>query len=269
MWSILTGIVIIYLALVILVYLFQSYLIYFPDKTLVMNPGQIGISYEKIFLHTSDHVKIHSWYMFAENPKGTILFCHGNAGNISHRFESIQIFYQLGLNVFIFDYRGFGKSDGKPDEEGTYKDAEAAWDYLINEKKISPDKIIIFGRSLGSAVAAWLAKEKQPAAVILESSFTSVPDMAAKIYPFLPVRLLSKFDYPTKEYVAQIRSPKLFIHSKGDELIPFSHGQKNFELAAEPKQFLEIHGSHNDGFVRSANLYQNGLENFINEVLLF
>ena len=191
------------------------------------------------------------------------MFCHGNAGNISHRLESIKQFRDLGLSVFIFDYRGYGKSGGKITEEGSYKDAKAAWDYLVNEKNINPQNIIVFGRSLGAAIACKLATKQNLSALIMESAFISVPELAAQIYPFLPVRWLSRFQYNNLENVQKISCPVLFIHSKNDEIIPFSNGEKLFSIANQPKQFLEIHGSHNDGFYVSKEIYEKGILRFL------
>lgn len=252
-----------YLALCILLFLFQRYLIYFPDKNILYNPKQIGLVYEDIHVQTSDNAAIHGWFVPAESSKGVLLFCHGNAGNISHRLESILIFNKLSLDVLIFDYRGFGKSSGSPNEEGTYADAEAIWHYLISEKKYAASEIIVFGRSLGSGIASWLARQHTPSALILESSYTSLPDLGAKIYPFFPVRLLSRYHYPTSEHLSHIKCPILFIHSKNDEIIPYSLGLKNYELASEPKQFLEIKGSHNDGFLVSGEHYVDSIYEFL------
>lgn len=255
-----------YVILCLLLFIFQRNLIFFPDKNIYYNPGQMGLTWEDIYLDTEDDVKINAWFIPADSSKHVILFCHGNAGNISHRLESIRIFHSLGLDVIIFDYRGFGKSSGTPDEEGTCLDAETVWNYLINDKGFRPDQIIIFGRSLGSGIASWLAIKHQPAGLILESSFTSLPDLGAQIYPFFPVRLLSRYHYPTIENLRKIYCPVLFIHSKQDEIIPYKLGIENFNKANEPKQFLELHGSHNDGFLVSGDIYQSGIRKFISEI---
>lgn len=246
-------------------FIFQSSYVYYPERILSNDPGSIGLSFETVSFQTSDTVKLSGWFIPSDDARGVILFCHGNAGNISHRLESIQIFHQLGLAVFIFDYRGYGQSEGKPSEGGTYTDAEAAWRYLVEERKVDPNRIIIFGRSLGGAVAAWLAQSRTPGALILESTFTSVSDIAAKLYPYLPVRLLSRFKYDTAGYLDKVRSPVLIVHSREDEMMPFGHGQRLFERAMEPKIFLEISGSHNEGFITSGKRYEEGLNAFISE----
>jgi len=194
-----------------------------------------------------------------------VLFCHGNAGNISHRLESIEIFHRLGLNIFIFDYRGYGQSEGKPTEQGTYEDASVAWRYLTQQRQVNPNEIIVFGRSLGGAVASWLAQSHSPGALILESTFTSLADIAASLYPYLPVRLLLRFKYNTAEYLGKVNCPVLIVHSRDDEIMPFSHGCRLFEMASEPKKFLEISGTHNEGFIISGKDYEKGLNAFILE----
>ncbi len=208
-------------------------------------------------------MKLSGWFVPAERSRGVILFCHGNAGNISHRLESVQVFHRLGLSTFVFDYRGYGQSEGKPTEQGTYLDAEAAWRHLVQKQQVDPTEIIIFGRSLGGAIAAWLARDHPPKALIIESTFTSVRDIGAELYPYLPVRLLSRFDYNAMDYLRQVNCPVLIVHSRDDEIIPFSHGRRLLETANEPKEILEITGTHNEGFMTSAKRYEDGLDSFI------
>jgi fermentation-respiration switch protein FrsA (DUF1100 family) len=258
----------VYVAFAGLLFIFQSSFIYYPERTLSADPGNIGLSFENVSFETTDRVKLSGWFIPCDSARGVILFCHGNAGNISHRLDSIQIFHQLGLDVFIFDYRGYGQSEGKPNESGTYKDVEAAWQYLVKGRQCIPDKIIIFGRSLGGAVAAWQARSHKPGALILESTFTSIPDLGAKVYPFLPVKLMSRFKYDTKEYLEGVTCPVLIVHSPDDEMMPYKHGLRLFEAANEPKEFLEISGSHNEGFIVSGKRYEEGLDAFISEYLI-
>ena len=266
LFSILGWIIGIYVLIVLLVFFFQSKLIFFPDKNLIATPDNYGLKYEEVNFNTSDNLRLHGWYIPADSAQYTLIFCHGNAGNISNRLESIKQFHDLGLNIFIFDYRSYGKSAGSISEQGTYLDAEAAWNYLINDKNINPENIVIFGRSLGAAIACQLASQQKPVALIMESAFQSVPDLAAQIYPFLPVRWLSKFEYNNIENINKINCPVLFIHSRQDDIIPFSHGEKLFEVANSPKQFLEIHGSHNDGFLVSSQKYMAGIKYFLSQL---
>jgi fermentation-respiration switch protein FrsA (DUF1100 family) len=269
-WKLLLIGVCIYVLLTAFIYFRQSSLIYYPNmpgRTLEVTPGAIGLAYEDVEFLTGDNVKLHGWFIPNESAKGTLLFFHGNAGNISHRLESIKLFHKLGLNVFIIDYRGYGQSEGKVSEQGTYRDASAAWNYLTGTRGISAKQIIIFGRSLGASIASWLASKQPPAALIIESGFTSVPSMAKRLYPFLPVRWLSVFRYDTREYVRNISSPVLVAHSRNDDIIPFAEGLEIFEAAPKAKQFLEMRGGHNDGFMVSGLAYIEGLNSFIDESL--
>lgn len=254
-----------YVLLVVLVYVFQARLIFFPSlggRGLRATPAIIGLEFENLELKTDDGTLIHGWYIPAPGATQVVLFCHGNAGNISDRLESIRTFHQLGLTVLIFDYRGYGLSSGRTDEPGTYRDAEAAWSYLIR-RGYRPEHIIVFGRSLGAGVAAHLARGHRPGALILESAFTSVPDLGSYHYWYLPVRWLTRFSYATADYVRQVTAPVLVVHSRNDEIVPFQFGQRVFEQAQEPKEMLEIAGGHNDGFVVSGPVYTEGLRRFI------
>lgn len=254
-----------YFGIMILMYLIQSKLLFFPSKEILATPSLLNLSYKDIYFETSDNVKINAWYTPSENSEKVVIICHGNAGNISNRLETIQIFNNVGISSLIFDYRGYGKSEGKISEYGSYLDSEAAWNYLVNDLNYSSENIYIFGRSLGGGIASWLAVSKMPKALILESTFTSVPDMASDIYPFLPVKFLSRFDYNTIDRIKNIKCPILIIHSKNDEIIPYKFGLKIFEKANEPKIFFEISGGHNDGFIISLEKYKEKLHSFIIE----
>jgi len=254
-----------YLLVVAGVYLMQPRLLYLPNlpgRTLGATPRDVGLAYQDVRLRTEDGLSLHGWYVPGAGP-GTLLFFHGNAGNISHRLGSIKVFHDLGLSVFIVDYRGYGESEGSPTEDGTYRDAEAAWRYLTESRGVSPGRIVVFGRSLGGAVAAWLAARTRPAGLIVESAFTSVPDLGQELYPWLPVRWLSRFDYATRRYIADVRAPVLVVHSRDDEIAPFHHGEAIFAAAPEPRTLLELEGAHNDAHVRSERLYIAGLRDFL------
>jgi len=261
-----------YAAFCAMVYFMQPGMIFYPnmpDRTLVTTPRSIGLNYQDVELITEDDIKLHGWFIAAssaEPAQHTVLFFHGNAGNISHRLDSINIFHRLGLNVFIIDYRGYGKSTGKITEGGMYLDASAAWFYLTEQKGIQPDNIIIFGRSLGGSIAAWLAAQYTPAGLIIESSFSSVESMGKRFYPFLPVKLISRFNFNTKEYTQSVQCPILVAHSSSDDIIPFAEGQEIFNAAPEPKHFLQMQGGHNGGFLVSGKDYINGLQSFISTI---
>ncbi len=256
-----------YLIILLLMYLFQAAFIYFPTKNIIATPEDRGLAFEDVYLYTDDGFRLHGWYVPAKESRGSVLFFHGNAGNISGRLESIMIFNNLGLNVFIFDYRGYGRSEGKPGEQGTYKDAIAAWRYLTEVQDKNPHKVILFGRSLGGGVAAWLASEVNAGGVVLESGFTSTVDLASEIYPFIPVNWLMRIRYPTIDYLQKIEMPVLIAHSRGDEVIPYHHGEKLFETASEPKYFLEMRGGHNDGFIQTGQGYIDGWDRFLTKIL--
>ncbi len=253
---------------VLCLYLFviQSKLLYYPNlpsRKLTASPADIGLEYEPVSITTSDGIEIHGWFIPAKEERGTLLFFHGNAGNISHRLDSLKIFHDLGLSTLIVDYRGYGRSQGSISEQGTYFDAEAAWNYLTETRNIPAQKIVVFGRSLGAAIAAYVTSRQSPGALILESAFTSVPDMAARLYPVFPVRLLSRFQYNTKKMLLSVSSQVLIIHSPDDDIIPYENGQNLYNSAREPKEFLEIRGRHNDGFLVSGRTYIDGIDNFI------
>jgi fermentation-respiration switch protein FrsA (DUF1100 family) len=254
-----------YIFLLLYFGLSQARFIYFPERRIIATPDDMGLSYEVVSLETEDEVRLSAWFIPAAEPKGVIVFCHGNAGNISHRLESIWMFHRLGLSTLIFDYRGYGQSEGKPTERGTYLDAQAALNYLVRDRNVSPSEIIVFGRSIGGAIAAWLAKEHTLGALIMESTFTSVPDFGAELYPFIPIRLISRFKYDARDCIRQAICPVLIVHSRDDELVPFRHGQRLFEAAHEPKEFLEIRGPHNEAFLISAEEYMSGLDSFISK----
>jgi hypothetical protein len=220
-----------------------------------------------VALVTADGLKLHAWHVPAKDAAGTVLFCHGNAGNVSHRIETIAVLHKLGMNVLVFDYRGYGKSEGRPTEEGTYRDAEAAWAYLVETRGEKPQRIVIHGRSLGGSVAAHLAMDRTAAGLIVESSFYDITELGAELFRWLPVRWLSRMKYKTAEYVKGARCPVLVIHSREDDMIALHHGQKIFDAAPQPKRLLEIHGGHNSAFLDSSDIYNPALRQFFAEVL--
>lgn len=236
--------------------------VFLPAKELAFTPEDINLAFEDCFVTTEDHFKLHGWFIPNPNAKSTLMFFHGNAGNIGDRLGKVRLFHELGLNVFIFDYRGYGNSEGSPSEQGLYKDSLAAYNYLVYEKQTSPGKIILYGASLGAAFAIDLAAKKEAGALIIDSAFTSAVDMAKIIYPFIPSFCVSiKLDSISK--VKNIRVPKLFIHSSEDEIVPFALGRKLFEAASEPKTFCPIKGSHNDGFEQDREVFLEAIKNFL------
>lgn len=258
-----------YGAICAIVWATQDRLIYFPERELALTPRVYKFDYGDVSLSTEDGVRLHGWFVPAPRARATLLYLHGNGGNISHRLEKIAIFRALGLDVLIVDYRGYGKSEGSPDEQGTYRDARAAWVHLTQQRGLAPARIIVYGESLGGAVASTLAAElsaeRAPRALIVESSFTSAADLGQELYPWLPVRWLSRYRYDGRAAIAKVRAPVLVIHSRADEIIPFRHGEALFAAANEPKRFLEIRGGHNDGFLSSGAQYVEGIDAFLRE----
>ncbi len=273
----LLGLVLSYGAIVGLAFAFQDQLLFQPSSRLLATPEDGGMDYETVRLTTDDGETLHGWWIPAadvsretspsEDATHTLLFFHGNAGNISGRLESTQQFHRLGLNVLIVDYRGYGQSTGAPSEQGLYRDAAACWRHLTETRGISPEDIVIFGRSMGGGPATWLAQRHPPGALILESVFTNVPDVGAHHYSFLPVRALATNQFDNESRVPEIEAPTLHIHSRGDRVVPFELGRRVYEAASEPKQFLEIQGGHNDGFLVSSETYLRTIGDFLAEHL--
>ncbi|MFC1514453.1 alpha/beta hydrolase [Candidatus Omnitrophota bacterium] len=237
--------------------------IFFPEKEVFATPADADLAFEDSFFTTGDGLRLHGWFIPHSQAVYTFLFLHGNAGNVSHRLEIIRILHELNLNVFIVDYRGYGKSEGVPSEQGLYQDVRAAYDHLLNVRTISADTIVIYGRSLGGNVGVDLASKVRAAALISDSGFSSARDMAGVIFPLVPAHwfIRSKFDALSK--IKKITCPKLIIHSRDDEMIPLRLGRKLFNNAPEPKTFLELTGSHNDSLFSDRQGYSAALERFL------
>lgn len=238
--------------------------VFYPDKQITDTPTDIGLSFDDVVMETEDGVSIHGWFIKHPQAQTTVLFFHGNAGNLSYRLEKLQLLHELGLNVLIVDYRGYGKSQGHPTEAGLYKDALAAYDTLIKRSDVNIDKIIAYGVSLGGVVAIDLALKRKVAALWTESTLTSAADMAKRLYPFIPSFLIRiKMDNLNK--IAEVNVPKLMIHSQDDSVVPFEMGQQLFDTAREPKTFMTIQGGHNDGHVQSRDQFMEGMRTFLKQ----
>lgn len=249
------------------IFFFQRSLIYLPSRVLWRTPGDAGLAFENVTLTAEDGVRLHGWFVPSPRSRGAVLFFHGNAGNISYRVETAYMFHNWDLDVLMIDYRGYGKSEGTPSEAGTRLDSIAAWNYLVQQKGITPEHIIVHGRSLGSAVAVELAAQVQPGAAILESGFTSVADLGSTLYPWLPVRFLTRHFYPSIDSITRLRCPVMVAHSRDDELIPFAHGKRLFEAAPEPKVFFEMRGTHAGCVAATGERYEQEIRAFIDNVL--
>lgn len=267
----------------LIVMAFEDSLIYFPAKFpegfwsvegVPAREGEFVPKIEDCNFMTGDGVRLHGWYCTPQRKSGgrlapvpasmVLLWFHGNAGNLSHRYDMIKMLMALPVNIFIIDYRGYGKSEGVPSEEGLYADARAAWDHLTNERGILPERVIIFGKSLGGVPAIDLAGKVKAAGLIVQSSFTSASDMAAAILPIYPRFFLhTKMD--SKRKIADVACPKLFIHSRADEVVPYELGRRLFEAAPEPKRFYEVeHAPHNSTYIVGGEGYLKALRDFIN-----
>jgi fermentation-respiration switch protein FrsA (DUF1100 family) len=259
------SLLLVYGVVVAFTYVFQDRLLYYPNmgREIVATPSSLGVPYDDFTITTADGEKLNVWWVPVANPRGAVLLFHGNAGNISHRIDYAVMFRQLGYATLLVDYRGYGRSSGKPSEEGTYQDADAAWRWLTETRGLKERDIVLFGESLGGGVASWLASRHTPRALVLASTFTSAVDLGAELYRFLPVRLISRFRYDTLSRLPEVRAPVLVVHSPGDDIIPYSHGQRLYSAAREPKAFLELSGGHNDGFVFARREWVKALGNFL------
>jgi len=248
-------------------YFSQKRMLFYPRAEFVGTPDEIGLEYEDVTITNREGTQIHGWFVINRNARFLILFSHGNAGNVSHRLETIRILHDLGHSVFVYDYSGYGQSEGDPSEEAMYADARAVWDW-IREQLIPAKAVVLFGRSLGGAVTARLAAElaeegEQPAGMILESTFSSVPDMGSYMYPWLPVRQLSKYQFNSVEALQGVNLPTLFAHSEDDEIVPYDIGLRLYQSYNGPKEFLHLTGNHNYGYLDMGEAYINGIGDFL------
>jgi hypothetical protein len=249
---------------------FEHNNVYHPSAELDARLGDVGIPGEEVWLTTSDKLRLNAWFFPApkDSPRAryAVLFAHGNGGNISHRMDIYQLWHGLGVNFLAFDYRGYGLSAGKPSEQGTYKDAQAAYDWLIG-KGFKPEHIIVLGESLGGGIASWVAVENKVGALVLQSTFTSVPNLGKELFPFLPVHQLASIHYNTIERLPKIKVPLLILHSRTDTLIRFQHAEKNFQTANEPKLLHEVLGDHNETLSAGTQEYRAGVEKFLQTLM--
>jgi alpha-beta hydrolase superfamily lysophospholipase len=254
--------------LILLMFLraFEHDNVYHPSAELDARLGDVGIPGEEVWLTTADKLRLNAWFFPAPKDSAraryAVLFAHGNGGNISHRLGIYELWHGLGVNFLAFDYRGYGLSAGEPSEKGTYKDAQAAYDWLIG-KGFKPEHIIMLGESLGGGIASWVAVENKVGALVLQSTYTSVPNLGKELFPFLPVHQLASIHYNTLERLPKIKVPVLILHSRSDTLIRFHHAEQNFKAANEPKRLHETLGDHNETLFAGAELYREGVEKFL------
>lgn len=245
----------------------QASHLYHPTEQWTSTPAAIGAPYEEVSFEAADGTLLSGWFVPAAGPaRATVLFCHGNARNISGDVETLALFRSLGLETLFFDYRGYGRSQGKPDEQGTYLDARAAWDYLTLRRGVPPERIVVWGRSLGAAVAVDLAAERRPRAVVLEGAFASIRAMAKRLYPWAPVDLFLKYRYDNLSKIGRLEAPILIVHSREDQVVPYAQGRLLYEAApAGRATFLEIGGLHAVPDERPE--YREGVSAFLERVL--
>ena len=247
-------------------YFHQEKYIFHPEKAWKATPASEGLAYEDLTLRSSDGVRLSAWYIPSEVSKGSIIFLHGNSRNMSSDLDGVKMYHAMGYHVLIVDYRGYGKSEGSIDEQGTYRDAQAAWDWLVRSKRESPDRIVICGHSLGAAIAAELASKHPPKALILEAAFTSISDAGQSRYPYFPVKLLSRYHYDTLGMLSSIRCPVLIVHSRDDEIIPFSHAQRLYAAVTGKKDFIELNGPHKGDYQPTLEKYHRGVKQFLDSL---
>ena len=249
--------------------LFEERFIYFPSRQIEATPDSLGLEHDEVFLDASDGTRVHGWFLPAfpsRRPPYTVLFCHGNAGNISGRLDrSLLLHSKLGLDVFFFDYRGFGRSVGRPSEEGTYRDAVAAHRYLVEERGIARERLILHGESLGAAVAIELSLRKDAAALVLEAPFTSIADMVRVAYPLLtPFTSFVRTRYDNLKKIPEVSLPLLLFHGRRDPVVPFEQGEALFRAAREPKTFVAVENAgHADSFLAGEEAYWNAWKSLL------
>lgn len=245
---------------------FEHNQVYCPSRVLEAEPKTLGRPFEEVWLTSEDQVRLHGWFFPGGGQNGrtqlAFLLLHGNAGNISHRLGFCEAWLGLGVSVFLFDYRGYGCSGGRPSESGTYLDAQAAYRWL-RAKGFAPKQIIAFGKSLGGGIASELALRERLGGLVLQSTFTSIPAVGKEFFPWLPVSLLSTIKYDTVERLPRIKVPLLILHSRDDAVVRYHHAERNFRAANDPKMFWEISGGHTSVLEGGREHYLRGLDRYL------
>ncbi len=242
--------------------------IYHPSRTIRFDPSHVGLEYEDINLVTEDDKRLHGWWIPHEDARGSLIFFHGNAGNIGDRVWMAKDLHELGLNIFLLSYRGYGRSRGIPTEKGTYKDARAAYEFVrIQHGDDDSPPIILYGRSLGGAIAIQCALDKPVRGLIVESTFKSIPEIGKDLYPWLPVKLISRYSYDNVGKISEVSAPVLIAASHDDAIVPWGHTRAVYEAASEPKYWAEMIGDHNDTGWHTSPEYWRKLRDFLNKYL--
>ena len=256
------------LSICVALYFYQTKLVFYPTREFAITPSQLQLPYEDVYIDVTTKERIHGWYFPADNPdsdkkRPVALFCHGNTGNISHRLETVELVLHLGADILLFDYRGYGKSDGSPSEDNVYTDAEACYNWLVEQKGVRPENIILFGRSLGGAVVIELARRVKCGGLVVESSFTSAEEMGKKIFPLIPIKYLLRYRFDSIGKIGSVTCPVLVTHSPDDEIIPFEMGRQLFTAANEPKRFVTLRGGHNEREYFADGIYTVALNDLL------
>lgn len=244
----------------------QESLVFFPEKGVPVTPAAFGLVFEDVRLRAADGVDLGAWWIPARDPLGAVVLAHGNAGNIAHRIDKALLLRRFGLSILLFDYRGYGASDGSPTEEGTYRDMDAAVEHALTMRGLPAERLILWGESIGAAVAVESGTRHPCAGLVLESGFTSLPAMAKAVYPWAP-GFLVRMRYDSLARLPAVKSPKLILHGPGDEIVPYRMGQALFRAAGEPKRFADLRGGHNDGGILASPEAQEVLREFLDEIL--
>ena len=261
-WLVVLSAVLIGLALV--VRWIEPRLLYSPSHELVQTPASVGLAYRDVRLRAADDVSLRGWFVPVTETDGpVILFLHGNAGNMSHRIEKVALLHGLGASVLIIDYRGYGNSEGEPTEAGLFLDAQAAYSFLVKEQGLAPRRLVVYGESLGTAVAVDLATAHDVGGLILEGAFTSARDVAGDLYPLFPLRLLIGSRFDTLAKIARVKAPLLILHGRNDEFFSTQHSERLLAAAPGPKRLVELRGGHNDAFVVSHDAYVEAIREFL------
>jgi len=254
------------LVIALMLYRFEHSQVYHPTRDAEYTPDDVGRPAEDVWLKTSDGLRLHAWFFAADQSspraKFVMLFCHGNGGNLTSRPGYYRAILETGVNLLTFDYRGYGRSDGDPSEAGTYTDAATAYAWL-RTRGFAPEHILVWGESLGGGIASHVAATEPVGGLMLQSTFTSIPDIGAELFPWLPVKLISRIKYDTHSRLPHLKCPVVVMHSRGDTTIRFHHGERNFAAAREPKAFVELEGDHNDPLLANRAAYVSGAEKIV------
>ncbi len=251
----------IYVLFFLLVQIMETGMLYHPIRSYLTDGELSSRGIQRYRLKTPDGPEIDVWYCSGDSL--TLLLCHGNAGSNDDRLEQVLRLNAMGHGVVLFDYRGYGVSSGHPTEKGLYRDAHAVYDWMIAKQHIKESRIVVYGTSLGAAVAAELACQTNPRSLILETAMTSKLEIARDIMPFFPAFLFTWDQFETVRYLNKVHVPVLITHGTADEVIPYSHGERLFQAAREPKFFLSVPGAHhNDIWIVGGNPYFDSIHRF-------